>query len=69
MNYRFTMDAAHAIMLLDPRRAQMERWRTGSIYPDSTGRIRHLDETADKLESEMRNLEDMRYLERDEDKH
>lgn len=66
MNYRFTMDAAHAIMLLDPRRAVMERWRTGSIYPDSTGRIRHLDETADKLEDEMRHLEDMRYLEHEQ---
>ena len=63
MNFHFTMEAAHAIMLLDPRRAQVERWRTGSIYPDSTGRIRHLDQTADKLDDKMRQLEDMRYLE------
>ena len=63
LNYRFTMDAAHAVVLLDPRRRQENRWRSGSVYPDTTGRLRHLDVTAEKLDAELHSLEGMRHLE------
>ncbi len=66
LNYRFTMDAAHAVMLLDPRRVEEERWRSGNVYPDSTGRLRHLDLTAEKLDDELHKLEAMRHLEKGE---
>ncbi|MGI6590447.1 MAG: FUSC family protein [Eggerthellaceae bacterium] len=63
LNYRFTMGAAHAVMLLDPRRAEPTRWRTGTIYPDSPVRLQHLDDTVASLDQTLRELEDMRYLE------
>lgn len=66
LNYRFSMDAAHAVVLLDPRRVREDLWRTGSVYPDSTGRLEHLDFTAEKLDEELRDLGDMRHLEQGE---
>lgn len=69
LNYRFTMDAAHAVMLLDPRRAEPTRWRSGTIYPDSPVRLQHLDDTIDKLDRTLHELEDMRFLEHAEEPH
>lgn len=66
LNYRFTMDAAHAVVLLDPRRAREDLWRTGAVYPDTTGRLEHLDFTAEKLDEELHDLEGMRHLEEGE---
>lgn len=64
LNYRFTVDAAHLAMLLDPRRANFERWRTGDVYADSPMRLEHLDNTKTKLDGILQDLAGLRYLER-----
>jgi hypothetical protein len=66
MNYQFAMDAAHAVMLLDPRRAEGELpQQDEAMNPDTTGRLRHIDATAERLEDKMAKLEEMQYLEGD----
>ncbi len=64
LNYRFTMKAAHVVALLDPRRADYSRWRTGNVYDDSPARLAHLDHTMEGLASLLNELESMRYLEK-----
>ncbi len=63
-NYQFAMDAEHAVMLLDPRRAD------GAVpdghapaQPDTAARIEHIDATAERLDDKMQRLERLRYLE------
>ena len=66
MNYKFAMDAEHAVMLLDPRRLEKPGYDTDSwINPDSTNRIEHIDATNERLDEKMHELEKMRYLEDD----
>ena len=67
VNYQFAMDAEHAVMLLDPRRAE-DGSTSGqaAARPDTTARIKHIDATAERLDDKMHRLERMRYLE-DED--
>lgn len=66
MNYKFAMDAEHAVMLLDPRRLRkpeptMQSW----VNPDTTNRIEHIDATNERLDEKIHELEKMRYLEKD----
>lgn len=65
-NYQFAMDAEHAVMLLDPRRAEEAAADGRAARPDSTARIEHIDATVERLDDKMHRLERMRYLE-DED--
>lgn len=68
-NYRFAMEAEHAVMLLDPRRStdigKTQRATDSWSNPDTTDRIKHIDATSDRLDEKMHELEKMRYLEDD----
>lgn len=70
LNYKFAMDAEHAVMLLDPRRLhddslsdpRPETW----IVPDSTARIKHIDATNERLEEKLHELEAIQYTKKDD---
>lgn len=70
LNYKFAMDAEHAVMLLDPRRLHddslsdphPETW----VTPDSTARIKHIDATNERLEEKLHKLETMQHIEKDD---
>lgn len=70
-NYRFAMEAEHAIMLLDPRRStDIGKTQTATSTwsnPDTTDRIEHIDATSERLDKKMLELEKMRYLEEDDE--
>lgn len=70
-NYRFGMEAEHAIMLLDPRRStdigKTQTATTTWSNPDTTDRIEHIDATSERLDKKMLELEKMRYLEEDDE--
>jgi uncharacterized membrane protein YccC len=61
LNYKFAMDAEHAVMLLDPRRSNTNR-------AGQTDRFAHIDATADRLDTKMHSLEQMHYLGEDADR-
>lgn len=65
-NYKLAMDAEHAVMLLDPRRpegvpASTAQWKR----VDSTGRIEHIDATAERLDEKLDELEHLAIVEED----
>ena len=62
LNYRFSMNAAHVVALLDPRRVDYSRWRTGTVYDDSPDRLKHLDRTFERVDAAISELEELRYL-------
>lgn len=68
-NYRFAMEAEHAVMLLDPRRStDISKTQTATdswSNPDTTDRIKHIDATSERLDEKMHELEKMRYLKED----
>lgn len=70
-NYRFGMEAEHAVMLLDPRRStdigKTQTATTTWSNPDTTDRIEHIDATSERLDKKMQELEKMRYLEEDDE--
>ncbi len=70
-NYRFGMEAEHAVMLLDPRRStdigKTQTATTTWSNPDTTDRIEHIDATSERLDKKMLELEKMRYLEEDDE--
>ncbi len=70
-NYRFGMEAEHAVMLLDPRRStdigKTQTATTTWSNPDTTDRIEHIDATSERLDKKMHELEKMRYLEEDDE--
>lgn len=70
-NYRFGMEAEHAVMLLDPRRStdigKTQTAITTWSNPDTTDRIEHIDATSERLDKKMHELEKMRYLEEDDE--
>ena len=69
LNYKFAMDAAHAVMLLDPRRVHNDllsdepQHDLDNASPDTTARIKHIDATNERLKEKTHDLETMRYLE------
>lgn len=71
LNYKFAMDAAHAVMLLDPRRVHDDllsdepQHDLDNASPDTTARIKHIDATNERLKEKTHDLETMRYLEED----
>ena len=70
-NYRFGMEAEHAVILLDPRRStdigKTQTATTTWSNPDTTDRIEHIDATSERLDKKMHELEKMRYLEEDDE--
>lgn len=61
LNYKFAMDAAHAVMLMGVTSDKTGAMRALNL--DSTGRIRHIDATLDRVDQKLDRLEAMRYLE------
>lgn len=65
-NYKLAMDAEHAVMLLDPRRASgapdsTQSWK----LVDSTGRLEHIDATAERLDEKLDELEHLSLVKED----
>ena len=65
-NYQFAMDAEHAVMLLDPRRAGCAATDDRTARPDTTARIEHIDATVERLDDKLLRVERMRYLENED---